>query len=94
MIKHIVFTKFENPAENVPAARALLHALPGLIPEIVTLETGADVLHSDRSYDMALIVTFHTLEDLHAYDQHPEHGKVRAYIRAHRTASASVDFEI
>lgn len=93
MIKHIVFTKFEDPAENVPAAQALLGALPEQIPEIVSLETGEDVLHSDRSYDMALIITFQSLEDLHAYDQHPEHAKVRAYIRAHRIASATVDFE-
>ena len=93
MIKHIVFTKFENPAENVPVAQALLGALPEQIPEIVSLETGEDVLHSDRSYDMALIITFHSLDDLHIYDQHPEHAKVRAYIRAHRTASATVDFE-
>ena len=93
MIKHIVFTKFENPSESVPVAAAMLQALPAQIPQIVTLETGADVLHSDRSYDMALIVTFHSLADLKLYDQHPEHAKVRAYIKAHRIASATVDFE-
>lgn len=93
MIKHIVFTKFENPDENVPAACALLNALPEKIPEIVSLETGRDVLHSERSYDMALIVTFRSFAALAVYDKHPEHGKVRAYIKAHRTASATVDFE-
>ena len=79
MLKHIVFTRFENPEEK--------------IPEIVTLETGRDVLHSARSYDMALIVTFRSREDLQIYDRHPEHGNERAYIKAHRTASATVDFE-
>ncbi len=93
MLKHIVFTRFENPEESVPVACGLLHALPEKIPEIVTLETGRDVLHSERSYDMALIVTFRTREDLLTYDRHPEHGKARAYIKAHRTASATVDFE-
>ena len=93
MIKHMVFTKFENPAESVPEARRLLEALPEKIPQIVTLETGADVLHSERSYDMALIVTFRSLADLKIYDAHPEHQTVRAYIKAHRTASATVDFE-
>ncbi|MEG1523784.1 MAG: Dabb family protein [Clostridia bacterium] len=92
MIKHIVFTKFSNPEENVPVARELLQALPAQIPQIISLETGADFLHSDRSFDMALIVLFETEADLKIYDQHPAHAKVRAYIREHRTASATVDF--
>ena len=93
MIKHIVFTKFENPDESAPVACGLLAALPEKIPQIVTLETGRDVLHSARSYDMALIVTFRSLADLAVYDKHPEHEKARAYIKAHRTATATVDFE-
>ena len=93
MIKHIVFTKFSDPAESVPEARKLLAALPAQIPEIVSLETGADVLHSERSFDMALIVTFRSLADLKVYDTHPAHQQVRAYIKAHRTGSATVDFE-
>jgi hypothetical protein len=92
MIKHIVFTKFENPREQAPAAGEMLRALKDKIPQIVSIETGTDVLHSERSYDMALIVTFQTLDDLKIYDSHPAHEAVRAYIKAHRTASASVDF--
>ena len=38
-------------------------------------------------------VTFDTKEDLEIYDHHPEHEKARAYIKAHRTATATVDFE-
>ncbi len=93
MIKHIVFTRFENPNEHAPAAAELLNALVGTIPEIVTLETGRDVTRSERSYDLALIVTFRSREDLATYDHHPAHEAARAYIRAHRTATASVDFE-
>lgn len=93
MIRHIVFTKFANPQEDVPAARALLAALPEQIPEIVSLETGADFLHSQRSFDLALTVVFRTREDLETYDQHPAHAQVRAFIRGHRTATATVDYE-
>lgn len=93
MIKHIVFTKFANPEESVPVVREMLEALPAKIPVIRTLETGKDVMHSERSFDMALIVTVDSLSDLRCYDQHPEHLKVREYIKAHRTASATVDFE-
>lgn len=93
MIRHIVFTKFSNPTEEVPTATALLNGLPEQIPEIVSLETGADFKHSERSFDMALTVVFHTKEDLDAYDHHPAHEKVRTYIKAHRTATATVDYE-
>jgi len=93
MIKHIVFTKFENPAEQSPVASEMLLALKDKIPQIVTIETGADILHSERSFDLALIVTFRTREDLKIYDTHPEHEAVRLYIKAHRTATATVDFE-
>lgn len=93
MVKHIVFTKFENPDEQAPVASKNLLALKALIPQIRTIETGRDFKHSERSYDLALIVTFDNRGDLEIYDKHPEHEKVRAYIKAHRTASATVDFE-
>lgn len=93
MIKHIVFTKFENPAEQAMEASRQLLALKETIPQIRTIETGFDFKHSERSFDLALIVTFDSKENLEAYDKHPEHEKVRAYIKAHRTATATVDFE-
>ena len=93
MIKHIVFTKFRDPDESVPAAIAMFADLPGKIPEIRSIETGRDVMHSERNFDMALIVTFDDLEALKRYDSHPAHQEIRAYIKARRTASATVDFE-
>jgi len=93
MLKHIIFTKFENPEEQAKTASEMLLALRDKIPQIVSIETGLDCLHSARSFDLALIVTFNSREDLEIYDHHPEHEAVRAYIKAHRTATASVDFE-
>ncbi|MDO4573096.1 MAG: Dabb family protein [Clostridia bacterium] len=94
MIRHIVFTKFQNPAEHVPHARALLEALPAQIPEIVSLETGCDFLRSERSWDMALVVSFRSREALETYAAHPAHLKVKEYIHAHRCGSATVDYEL
>ena len=93
MIKHIVFTKFENPSEQAPVASEMLLALKETVPQIRSIETGFDFKHSERSFDLALIVTFDTKEDLEIYDHHPEHEKARTYIKAHRTATATVDFE-
>ena len=93
MIKHIVFTKFENPGEQALVASEMLLALKETVPQIRSIETGFDFKHSERSFDLALIVTFKTREDLKIYDTHPEHEAVRLYIKAHRTATATVDFE-
>jgi hypothetical protein len=93
MIKHIVFTKFENADEQAPVASDMLLALKEKIPQIRSIETGRDFMHSERSFDLALIVTFDSKEDLRIYDHHPEHEKARAYIKSHRIASATVDFE-
>lgn len=92
MIRHIVFTRFDNPAAHAPKAREMLLGLKDRIPQIISIEVGLDVMHSARSYDMALIVTVASLADLEIYDRHPAHEEARAYIKAHRTATASVDF--
>ena len=39
------------------------------------------------------VITDLRQEDLEVYDRHPEHEKARAYIKANRTATATVDFE-
>ena len=93
MITHIVFPKFENADEQAPVASEMLLALKDTIPQIRTIETGRDFKHSERSFDLVLIVTCDTKEDLETHDHHPEHEKARAYIKAHRTATATVDFE-
>lgn len=46
MIKHIVFTKFENPGEQAPVASEMLLALKETVPQIRSIETGFDFKHS------------------------------------------------
>ena len=94
MIRHIILFQFRDPEECIPTAREKLHSMQEVIPEILSMETGADIVHSGRSYDMALIATFADREALERYDKHPYHQEVRKYIHAHRTASVSCDFEI
>lgn len=93
MIKHIVFFRFGNPAVDVPIVRDSLLALKGVVPSIVDMAFGVDVLHSERSFDCALEVTFADRAGLEAYDRDPVHNEARKYIHAHRTASATVDYE-
>ena len=93
MIHHVLLTKFQDPEDCLDTVIEKLHSMEGAVPGIRSMTTGRDFLHSGRSYDLCLHVTFDTREALEAYDKHPFHQEVRKYIHAHRTASAVVDYE-
>ena len=99
MIRHIVCWKFlpraegEEKAENIRKAKALLELLPGKIPEIASLEVGIDVMHSDTSFDLVLNGTFASVAALEAYQRHPDHLAVVAFLRRVQSAKTVVDYE-
>ena len=78
---------------NIEKARDILLGMKGKIPQLRHLETGIDVVRSERSYDLALITKFDSLEDLKAYQAHPVHVEVLKYITSVRETSISVDYE-
>lgn len=92
MVKHIVCMKFTD-REEAPKVKEMLMALVGKVPTLKTMEVGLDYMHSQRSYDLVLIATYASKEDLDAYSVHPEHKKVQAYIHTVREAVVAVDFE-
>ena len=100
MIKHIVMWKLLDEAEghtrneNLDIIKERLTALLPIIDEIKSFEIGKDVLHSEMSYDMALIMEFDSAEAMEHYKNHPEHKKVSQYVKKVRCARACVDFEI
>ena len=94
MIKHIVLFKFKKEFPNAAQeAKAKLEELPSKIDVIRSFQVGIDIMHSERSYDLALIGEYDSMEDLKKYDQHPEHLKVRNFIHGVRETSVSLDFE-
>ncbi len=59
MITHIVFFKLKDRSlRSVGKARDVLLGMKGRIPQLRHLEVGVDVLHSERSYDIALVTKF------------------------------------
>lgn len=95
MIKYIVLFKFRDPEECLTTVIEKLHSMEGIIPEILSMETGADIWHNEqRSYDLALICTFKDMNALAVYDKHPFHEKIREYIYAHRLDGKTVVFEV
>jgi len=95
MITHIVFFKFSNQSpEGINEAREKLLSMNGKIPQIRHLEAGADIIRSERSYDLALLTRFDTLEDLRSYQTHPYHaGEIIPYVREISTSIVAVDYE-
>lgn len=95
MFTHIVMFKLDNPTpKNIEKAHKLLSGMEGNIPMLKGIEVGADVVRSDRSYDICLIARFETVEDMQAYQIHPYHvNEVLKYLRPMTKSSVTVDYE-
>ena len=100
MIRHIVCWKFldhaegASKAENLRKAKSMLDELPRKIPGILSLEAGIDVTQGLRSFDLALNGTFASAPVLEAYQRHPEHLNVVAFLRLVQSEKTVVDYEI
>lgn len=94
MITHIVLFKLKDRSpESVERTAQVLRDMEGKIDELLSIEVGVDVLHSERSYDIALITKFESLEALGAYQVHPVHKKVIEHMNEVRESSIAVDYE-
>jgi hypothetical protein len=94
MITHIVCFKLKDRSpESVAVTRDVLLNMKGKIPMLQHIEVGVDVLHTDRSYDIALVTKFNSMEDLNAYQVHPVHQEVIKHMSEVREAAVAVDYE-
>jgi len=95
MITHIVFFKLKDPTkEGITAVHDKLLSMQGKIEELRHLEAGVDVIRSERSYDVALLTRFDSLEDLQAYQVHPYHaGEVIPLMKSLCASIVAVDYE-
>ena len=94
MLIHIVCWKYRSDidADVRSEHRAKLLALTAIIPEVLSLEVGSDVLHLERSFDTGLVATFADREGLDTYTDHPRHQEVAALGRSIAEKVVSVDF--
>lgn len=94
MLTHIVMFKLlDRSPESVRKAREVLMGMEGKIPLLKHIEVGIDVLHSERSFDLALVTKFDSLEAMQAYQVHPVHKEVQKYMHSVRETSVAVDYE-
>ncbi|SHI99569.1 Stress responsive A/B Barrel Domain [Tangfeifania diversioriginum] len=98
MINHIVLFKLKDYPANektkvVEELKSLLESLKGKIKEVKHLEVGTNYELKAKSYDIALISHFESLEDLDTYRVHPEHLKVVERIKETTSERAAVDYK-
>jgi hypothetical protein len=99
MIRHIVTWKLsaeEDSAKDLAfaAISAALTPLAQTIPEIVSLRVARNMAYPDANWDVVLMGDFASVEDLTAYQRHPDHVRAGAVVRQHVAQRASVDFEL
>ena len=95
MIRHIVMFKIKEAYKSeIPQLVQNFFGMKGRIEGMLDLEAGADILHSDRSYDLALVTVFDSMDSFRAYQTHPVHQPVRKRIHEVRETSVACDFEI
>lgn len=98
MINHVVLFKLKEYSseekQSVTAEmKSLLEGLNGKIDELKFIEVGVNYELESKSYDLALITHFNSIEDLNKYQVHPEHKKVIARFAEFNLDRAAVDYE-
>lgn len=99
MIKHLVLWKFDesytseeknNLMENM---RDRLLALKDKISEIHEIQVYFnDDSAAAANFDIMLDTEFDSLDDLNAYQVHPEHVKVLQYVKSLKLQRAAIDY--
>lgn len=97
MVKHFVMWKlreFGSAQEREEAEARIktgLEALAGVVPGLRYAQVGKNF--NPQGYDLCLYTEFDSREALDAYQVHPEHQKVRAFIHTVITERAVCDWE-
>jgi len=95
MIKHVVLYRIkEDHKKDIPQLVKNFYSMKGKIEGLLDLESGMDILGSARSYDMALVTTFESMDAFKAYQTHPVHLPVKAKVFDAVESSVSCDFEL
>ena len=97
MINHVVLFKLKDypigeKEKVVEELKLLLEGLKEKIDVVKHIEVGTNYELDAKSYDIALISHFESLEDLDIYRVHPEHLKVVERIKETTSERAAVDY--
>ena len=66
----------------------------GVVPTLRSLSAGPNAAYADVNGDVALVADFDDVAGLDAYQVHPAHQEVAAYVRSVVSSRIAVDFEV
>lgn len=98
MVKHIVMWTLAESAEgvgkeaNLVEVKKRLEGLKASINDIRSLDVGINFNTNEDAFDIVLVTEFEDREALARYQDHPEHVKVREFLRKVRLKHAVVDY--
>ncbi len=78
--------------EHAQGVAARLQSLVGVVPSILSLSAGPNVI--DGGWDVAVVIDVADAAALQAYQTHPAHQEVVGYIRSVVADRVAVDFEV
>ena len=84
--------KLTDPSDAAEVKRRL-ESLDGEIPALLAMDVGLDVLRTPASYDVSLVTTHGSLEELEAYRVDPRHQEFLAWVGPRLAGRAVVDSE-
>ncbi|MDR2911028.1 MAG: Dabb family protein [Bacteroidales bacterium] len=98
MIKHVVLFKLKDYPEHLKKEilselTSGIKSLKDKISEAKYIEVGVNHELDAKSYDLALISHFESINDLETYIFHPEHQKISKRLGETTISRAAVDFE-
>jgi len=99
VIKHIVMWRLKDQAQgnsrsaNAELVKEKLEALAGRVPGLLAIEAGLDLGATEASADVVLYSEFESWAALDAYQGHPEHEAVKAFIGEVTEQRWVVDYE-
>nr|WP_221196923.1 Dabb family protein [Herbaspirillum sp. Sphag1AN] len=100
VLKHIVMWKLKEHAEgadkasNAQKLKVMLDACSALVPGILKFEVALAQPGLEATYDVILYAEFASREVLDAYQEHPDHIKIKPFVGAIREARQCMDYEI
>jgi len=95
MIRHIVLFKIKPEYKSlIPELVGNFYTMKGRVEGLEDLEAGADILGSERSYDIALVCTFADRAAFDAYQTHPLHMPIRRRMHEVRESSVACDYTL
>jgi diamine N-acetyltransferase len=93
-LTHVVLFRLkDNSPENIEKTAVKLRSLAGNVPTLKSIEVGVNVVHLDRAYDIGIITRFDDLAAMEAYQVHPFHQEVLAYMKRVMETAVALDYE-